>query len=94
MLKEYIDKVEKAKQVTMEFTSIPVEEVPEEIQTIGKNLAMEVNEDMKLKEKLINKYETKLEEIENNINKYKHLIEKLECEKVFYEEILKDINED
>ena len=94
MLKKYIDEVENAKQVTMEFTSIPVEEVPEEIQTIGKNLAMEVNEDMKLKEKLINKYETKLEEIENNINKYKHLIEKLECEKVCYEESLKDSNED
>ena len=94
LLKKYIDEVEKEKQVTMEFTSIPVEEVPEEIQTIGKNLAMEVNEDMKLKEKLINKYETKLEEIENNINKYKHLIEKLECEKAFYEEVLKDINED
>ena len=46
MLKEYIDKVEKAKQVTMEFTSISVEEIPEEIQTIGKNLAMEVNEDI------------------------------------------------
>lgn len=94
LLKKYVDKVEKAKQVTMEFTSIPVEEVPEEIQTIGKDLAMEVNEDMKLKEKLINKYETKLEEIENNINKYRYLIEKLEYEKVFYEEILKDINED
>lgn len=94
LLKKYIDEVEKEKQVTMEFTSIPVEEVPEEIQTIGKDLAREVNEDMKLKEKLINKYETKLEEIENNINKYKHLIEKLEYEKVFYEEILKDINED
>lgn len=93
-LKKYVNEIEKAKQVTMEFTSIPVEEVPEEIQTIGKDLAMEVNEDMKLKEKLINKYGAKLEEIENNINKYKHLIEKLECEKVFYEEILKDINED
>lgn len=83
LLKKYVDEVEKA-----------IEELPEEIQTIGKDLAREVNEDMKLKEKLINKYETKLEEIENNINKYKHLIEKFEYEKVFYEEILKDINED
>lgn len=109
LLKEYIDSIENKKNVSMEFTAVPVEKVPEEIKLTGKffretklqspkelgdNLVKEINEDMKLKEKLINKYGAKLEEIENNINKYKHLIEKLECEKVFYEEILKDINED
>lgn len=93
-LKKYVNEIEKEKQVTMEFTSVPTEEVPEEIQTIGKNLAREVNEDMRLKEKLITKYENKLKDISDKIEEHEIVISELYKSKEIYEQILNDINED
>lgn len=94
LLKKYVDKVEKGKQVTMEFTSVPTDEVPEEIQAIGKDLAREVNEDMKLKEKLITKYESKLIDICTKIERHETIINDLYKDKEIYEQILNDINEE
>ena len=78
----------------MTFTSIPAEEIPEDIRRMGRELAREVNENMSLKEKLLTKYDEVIEGIENDINRYKYMIEKLEDKKAFYEQIINDINED
>ena len=98
-LKRYVenyDTGETKKDVyqTVTFTSVPVEEVPEDIRRIGQELCREVNEDMALKEKLTEKYNNKIEGIKNVINKYQYQIEKLEEEKRFYETVLQDIQED
>lgn len=80
--------------IVMTFTSVPSEEVPEDIRRIGQELVREVNENMVLKEKLLSKYEGIIEGIENDINKYRYIIERLEDKKAFYEQIINDINED
>lgn len=80
--------------IVMTFTSVPSEEVPEDIRRIGQELVREVNENMKLQEKLTEKYKYKVEEIQSEINKRQCQIEKLEEQKRFYEQILIDINED
>lgn len=95
-LKDYITGFEnsKPKPVVMTFTSVPVEKVPEDVKRIGQELVREVNENMKLQEKLTEKYKYKVEEIQSEINKRQCQIEKLEEQKRFYEQILIDINED
>ena len=78
----------------MTLTSVPIDEVPEDIRRMGEELVKEVNENMSLKEKLLTKYNKVVEEIESDINEYKHAIKKLEDKKAFYEQIINDINED
>lgn len=94
--KTYYDKIENAKQqpVVMTFTSVPTNEVPEEIRRQGEKLVREVNENMNLKETLNSKYREKINNIEQRIKAYKELIEGLENEKNVYEQVLEDINED
>jgi hypothetical protein len=98
-LKEFVDNyserpVNKPIGQVMTLTSVPTEEVPEDIRRIGRELAREVNENMSLKEKLLTKYGEAIEGIENDINRYRYAIKKLEEKKAFYEQIVNDINED
>ena len=98
-LKDFIDNyterpTNKPISQVMTFTSIPTEEVPEDIRRMGRELAREVNENMSLKEKLLAKYDEVIEGIENDINRYKYMIERLEDKIAFYEQIINDINED
>ena len=98
-LKDFIDNytekpTNKPISQVMTFTSIPTEEVPEDIRRMGRELAREVNENMSLKEKLLAKYNEVIEGIDNDINRYKYMIERLEDKKAFYEQIINDINED
>lgn len=93
-VKDYVEHLENDKPVVMTFTSVPTNEVPEEIRRIGQRLCEEVNDNMQLKEKLTEKYKYKVEDIQNEINKHQYQIEKLEEQKHFYEQILIDINED
>ena len=98
-LKNFIDNytekpVNKPVSQVMTFTSIPTEEVPKDVRRMGEELVREVNENMSLKEKLLNKYDEVIEGIENDINRYKYMIERLEDKKAFYEQIINDINED
>lgn len=79
---------------TMVFTSVPTNEVPEEIRRQGEQVVREVNENMTLKETLNSKYREKINNIEQGIKAYKELIEELENEKNIYEQVLEDINED
>lgn len=52
------------------------------------------NNNIELKERLINKYETKIKNIENDIKQFAYQLEKLEEMKNLYEQVLNDINED
>lgn len=93
--KTYYDKIENAKQqpVVMTFTSVPTNEVPEEIRKQGEELVREVNENMTLKEKLINKYETTIRELEEQIEKHQMIIVDISREKEVYEQVLADLED-
>ena len=75
------------------FTSVPVNEVPEEIRRQGEQLVREVNENMRLKETLNSKYREKIDKIEQRIKAYKELIGELEKEKEIYETVLEDLED-
>ena len=91
-LKEYYDKTEE-QPVVMTFTSVPTNEVPEEIRRRGEELVREVNENMTLKETLSSKYREKIDNIEQRIKAYKELIGELEKEKEIYETVLEDLED-
>lgn len=91
-LKEYYDKTEE-QPVVMTFTSVPTNEVPEEIRKQGEELVREVNENMTLKEKLINKYETTIRELEEQIEKHQMIIVDISREKEVYEQVLADLED-
>ena len=93
--KAYYDKVENAKQqpVVMTFTSVPTNEVPEEIRRQGEKLVREVNENMNLKEKLSAKYQGEIEDLEKQISMYEKKIEDCYREKEVYEQVLADLED-
>lgn len=91
-LKEYYDKTEE-QPVVMTFTSVSTNEVPEEIRRQGEKLVREVNENMTLKEKLSNKYEGMIHEIELQISIYEKKIAELYKEKEVYEKVLADLED-
>ena len=98
-LKNFIDNytekpVNKPISQVMTFTSIPAEEVPKDIRRMGEELVREVNENMSLKEKLLNKYEQELENLDAMIAHHEAALFDLRKEKEFYEKIINDINED
>lgn len=78
---------------TMVFTSVPVEEVPEDIRRIGQDLVREVNENMTLKEKLTEKYGAEIERITAIIEQHEIIIADLRRDKDVYEKVLADLNE-
>lgn len=94
-LKTYYDNIENNNQqpVVMTFTSVPTNEVPEEIRRQGEQLVREVNENMTLKETLNSKYREKIDKIEQRIKAYKELIGELEKEKEIYETVLEDLED-
>lgn len=79
---------------TMVFTSVPVEEIPEDIRKMGQELVREVNENMTLKERLTNKYESILRDINIEGRSLQQRLDELSKEKEIYEKLLEDINED
>ena len=93
--KTYYDKIENAKQqpVVMTFTSVPTNEVPEEIRRQGEKLVREVNENMNLKEKLSAKYQGAIEDLEKQISMYEKKIEDCYREKEVYEQVLADLED-
>jgi transcriptional regulator with XRE-family HTH domain len=93
--KTYYDKIENAKQqpVVMTFTSVPTNEVPEEIRKQGEELVREVNENMNLKEKLSAKYQGAIEDLEKQISMYEKKIEDCYREKEVYEQVLADLED-
>ena len=91
-LKECYDKTEE-QPIAMTFTSVPTNEVPEEIRRQGEQLVREVNENMNLREKLSAKYQGAIEDIEKQISMYKKTIEELYKEKEFYETVLEDLED-
>ncbi len=101
-LKTFVDNIEnniiavsdKPIVQTFELTSVPINEVPEDIQEIGNKLLEEVNENMTLKEKLTNKYQNKLEELEKTIQNFRQELQELEMQKDIYTKILEDIDDE
>lgn len=79
---------------TMVFTSVPVEEVPEDLRMMGRELVREVNENMTLKERLTSKYESILHDINIEGRSLQRRLDELSKEKEIYEKLLEDINED
>ena len=79
---------------TMTFKSIPAEEVPEDIRKIDSGLVREVNDDMKLRDKLLDKYEHEIETLTVMIEQHEAMLFDLRKEKDFYEKIINDISED
>lgn len=79
---------------TMVFTSVPIEEVPEDVRKMGQELVKEVNENMTLKEKLTEKYEAEIERITAIIEQHEIIIADLRRDKDVYEKVLADLNED
>lgn len=79
---------------TTTFTCVPTKEVPEDSREMGRELTREANENMSLKEKLTQKYETEIERLSGIIEQHELLIIDLKKEKDFYEKIINDINED
>lgn len=95
-LKTFIDNyydIIDTEPVVMTFTSVPTNEVPEEIRRQGEQLVREVNENMTLKEKLINKYETTIRELEEQIEKHQMIIVDISREKEVYEQVLADLED-
>ena len=92
-LKTFYDETENSVKAVMTFTSVPVNEVPEEIRRQGEQLVREVNENMTLKETLNSKYREKIDKIEQRIKAYKELIGELEKEKEIYETVLEDLED-
>lgn len=79
---------------TMIFTSVPVEEVPEDIRRMGQELCKEVNDNMTLKEKLNTKYQEMINKLDEKIVEHQMIIAELVKEKQAYERVIEDINED
>lgn len=98
-LKEFVDNIENDTTIvpdtqsekTFELTSIPLENVPDDIKEIGQNIVKEVNDNMQLKEKLVDTYRNKLEGLEETIKNRKQELLELEIQKNVYEELLESI---
>lgn len=93
-VKDYVEHFENDKPVVMTFTSVPADEVPEEVRKMSQDLCREVNENMRLKEKLSEKYKMELEKLNAAIERHELIIADLRRDIEIYEKILKDINED
>ena len=95
-LKDFVENQENEtpKVVQMTLTQVPVDEVPTEIKRVGDELVKKVNENMTLKNKLLDKYSQEVDRVSMLITQYEILISDLKKEKNLYEQIINDINED
>ena len=95
-LKDFVENYDNNKHNTVTFTLQPVktEDVPEDIKRIGEQMVEEVNDNMKLRDKLLDKYEQELENLDAMIAHHEAVLFDLRKEKDFYERIINDINED
>ena len=95
-LKDFVENYDNNKHNTVTFTLQPVktEDVPEDIKRMGEQMVEEVNDNMKLRDKLLDKYEQELENLDAMIAHHEAVLFDLRKEKDFYERIINDINED